>query len=397
MQVNPDELEFESNVKQIKKTLRRIDVKTADQILKEARKLDEFQKRSLHVAVNFAQDVIIARKGKIPYPSSPFLMVHGGAGSGKSTLINVISQHFHQIMLRDGDDLDCPYVLLSAYTGTAAANIEGQTLHTLFSFNFGAGFLSLSDKMRDEKRNLFKNLKILIIDEISLVDSDMLYKIDLRLREITQMGVPLGNVAIFVLGDLMQMCPISGRYIFLDPRNPQFILTSEMDPLWKKFQCINLEINHRQGEDKDYADMLNRIRVGQETSEDIKKLKERVRHQNHGDINKEKDALFIFGTNKKVNEVNNRRQKALGGEEHVIKAVTIHKTIKNFSPPEGKAGEVMKTPFQREFKLKIHAKVILTYNIDTGDSGSPASPGVPLPYVLYPFSLENWCHSLCHL
>ena len=57
----------------------------------------------------------------------------------------------------------------------------------------------------------------------------------------------------------------------------------------------------------------------------------------------------------------------MGGDEHVIKAVTIHKTIKNFSPPEGKAGEVMKTPFQRELKLKIHAKVMLTYNIDTGD------------------------------
>ena len=140
-----------------------------------------------------------------------------------------------------------------------------------------------------------------------------------------------------------------------------------MDPLWKKFQCINLEINHRQGEDKDYANMLNIIRVGQETSKDIKKLKERVRHQDHADIKKEKDALYIFGTNKKVNEVNNRRLKALGGNEHLIKAVTIHKTIKNFSPPEGKAGEVMKTPFQRELKLKIHAKVMLTYNIDTGD------------------------------
>ena len=196
-------------------------------------------------------------------------MVHGGAGSGKSTLINVIAQFIHHIMLRDGDDLDCPYVLLSAFTGTAAANIEGQTLHTLFSFNFGAGFLSLSDKMRDEKRNLYKNLKVLIIDEISLVDADMLYKIDLRLREITQMGVPLGNVAILVLGDLMQMSPISGRFIFLAPRNSQFLLTSEMDPLWNKFEVINLEINHRQGEDKVYADMLNRIRTGQDTSDDI--------------------------------------------------------------------------------------------------------------------------------
>ena len=96
---------------------------------------------------------------------------------------DLMSQYIQKILLRDGDDLDCPYVLLSAFTGTAAANIDGQTLHTLFSFNFGAEFMSLSDKKRDELRNLYKNLKVLIIDEISLVDADMLYKIDLRLRE----------------------------------------------------------------------------------------------------------------------------------------------------------------------------------------------------------------------
>jgi energy-coupling factor transporter ATP-binding protein EcfA2 len=297
LQVNPDNLEIENNLIQVKRTLRKIEHKTADVILKEARNLDEFQKKALHVAINYAQNIIIARKGKIPYPRAPYLMVHGGAGSGKSTLINVISQYIHHMLMKDGDDPDCPYVILSAYTGAAASNIEGQTLHTLFSFNFGAGFMSLSDKMRDEKRSLYKNLKMVIIDEISLVDSDMFYKIDLRLREITQMGVPLGNIAILVLGDLMQMCPISGRYIFLNPRNEQFLLTSEMDPLWKKFNCINLEINHRQGEDKEYADMLNRIRIGEQTTEDIEKLKERVRSENHADIKREKDALFIFGTN----------------------------------------------------------------------------------------------------
>merc|ERR1712030_154983 len=136
-------------------------------------------------------------------------MVHGGAGSGKSTVIHVMSQYIHQILKKEGDTTECPYVLLAAFTGSAASNIQGQTLHTLFSFNFGSGYQSLSDKARDQKRNLYKNLKVLIIDEISLVDADMLYKIDLRLREITQMGVPLGNIAILVLGDLMQMYPIS--------------------------------------------------------------------------------------------------------------------------------------------------------------------------------------------
>ena len=174
--------------------------------------------------------------------------------------------------------------------------------------------MSLSDKMRDEKRNIYKNLKILIIDEISLVDADMLYKIDLRLREITQMGVPLGNIAIIVLGDLMQMCPISGRYIFLEPRNEQFLLSSQMDPLWKKFDCINLEINHRQGEDLEYANMLNRIQIGKETREDIEIFKGRVRPEDHEDIKKESDALYIFGTNKKVNQMNDRRLKKMEGQ-----------------------------------------------------------------------------------
>ena len=144
------------------------------------------------------------------------------------------------------------------------------------------------------------------------------------------------------------MCPISGRYIFLNPRNSQFFLTSEIDPLWGKFECINLEINHRQGDDKEYANMLNRIRIGEEADEDIRKLKERVRDENHVDTKNEKDAIYIFGTNKKVNQMNHRRLKALHGEETVIKAICIHKTIKNFNPPEGKAGEVLKTPFQKE-------------------------------------------------
>ena len=88
-QVNPDDFEFENNLKQIKKTLRRIEIKTADEILQEARNLDIFQKKALHVAIKFAQDVMISRKGTIPYPKAPFLLVHGGAGSGKSTLINI--------------------------------------------------------------------------------------------------------------------------------------------------------------------------------------------------------------------------------------------------------------------------------------------------------------------
>lgn len=67
------------------------------------------------------------------------------------------------------DHIICPHTLLCAPTGTAAVNIKGQTLHSAFGFTFGDDHHSLPDKTRDTKRAQFKNLRFLIIDEISMV------------------------------------------------------------------------------------------------------------------------------------------------------------------------------------------------------------------------------------
>ena len=118
--MDPDNFDLQENANKSKRTFRSIEMKTLDEILEEARYLDKFQKKVLHIALKYAQDIKIYSKGKSPNPQAPLLMVHGGAGSGKSALINVISQYVHHIMRRDGDDPDCPYVLLSACTGAAA-------------------------------------------------------------------------------------------------------------------------------------------------------------------------------------------------------------------------------------------------------------------------------------
>ena len=67
-------------------------LRSADELLEQTRKLDLYQKKALHVALNFAMDILISRKGKIPYPKAPLMIIHGGAGSGKSTLIHTLSQ-----------------------------------------------------------------------------------------------------------------------------------------------------------------------------------------------------------------------------------------------------------------------------------------------------------------
>jgi len=181
-------------------------------------------------------------------------MVHGGAGAGKSSVIHLLAKWSHHILYRSGDSEECPYVLKTAFTGTAASNIEGQTLHTSFSFNFDNKHYSLSDKKRDEKRAVFKNLKIIIIDEVSMVKADMLYQLDLKLQELKEMvGSPFGGVAIILFGDMLQLRPVLGAFPFEKPKNPEFYTTFALDNHWEKFEVLNLEVNHRQGED---AEML---------------------------------------------------------------------------------------------------------------------------------------------
>ena len=110
-----------------------------------------------------------------------------------------MSQLTEKILSRSGDSPSHPYIIKAAFTGTAAANIMGQTMHSAFSFNFGNEYLTLGDKSRDERRTLLENLQIVIIDEYSMIKADMLYQLDLRLKELKQNHAsPFGGVAIFL-------------------------------------------------------------------------------------------------------------------------------------------------------------------------------------------------------
>ena len=96
----------------------------------ETRKLDKFQREAVNISVKYAKDLVKSRRDG-NYPPSPiFLTGHGGAGAGKSTVIHLISKWCHLILSKEGDDIECPHILKTAFTGTAASNIEGQTLHT---------------------------------------------------------------------------------------------------------------------------------------------------------------------------------------------------------------------------------------------------------------------------
>ena len=107
----------------------------------------------------------------------------------------------------------------------------------------------MSNQTLAKFRDQLKDLKILIIDEVSLLGADMLYKIHLRLNEILQIDSPygFGGITIVLVGDLLQLAPVKAKYIFEPPRNQHFKAFHEANPLWSTFEPMILQQNHRQG------------------------------------------------------------------------------------------------------------------------------------------------------
>ena len=260
--LNPDDLEIIEPSSKSEKIYPPIEVDDLKLLREKTRRLDFYQRKVIEKGIMYSREVVKALKNQNPPPQSKTVIVHGGAGCGKSTVINILKQWCHLILQQPGDDPDCPYILVAAPTGTAASNVRGQTMHTSFSFSFGNEHYSLSDKVRDKKRNLLKNIRILLIDEVSMIKSDQQFQLDMRLREITQkVGKLFGDVKIFFFGDIMQLKPCMGRYIFEEPINPDYKMDYHLGTHWQSFEVITLEKNHRQGEDMFYTDMLNRVRV----------------------------------------------------------------------------------------------------------------------------------------
>ena len=165
-----------------------------------------------------------------------------------------------------------------------------------------------------------------------------------------------------------------GRYIFQEPLCEAFHLPHLIDPLWQKFQALFLTYNHRQGKDRDFAEILNRMRTGEQTEEDCNVLNQRVRVD--GDKDLPEDALFIAGTNDIVNKINLNRLENMEAELHRLVAFVTRAGKQLTKPPRrNKDGSIYNTPLQFQLDLKVGARVMLTYNVDVLDSLSNGALG----------------------
>ena len=229
----------------------------------------------------------------------------GSAGTGKTFVINKYIQYLRERGVEPA---------IVAPTGIAASHIGGKTIHSFFSLgireNIEDYYLRWLKKQPFlEKR--FKYLKVLIIDEISMVSPELFASMDRILKAFKENEKPFGGVQVVLSGDFFQLPPVAKG-----PRQIKFVWQTE---LWQEtgLRICYLQEKFRQGED-DLAGILDEIRSGEvsEGSMDI------FRSCYKKNLTAEFNITKLYTHNIDVDRINDTELNKLPGKEIIFKANT---------------------------------------------------------------------------
>ncbi len=309
------------------------------------------------------KDSIEAIASKFINHTNHHVFLTGKAGTGKTTFLKNIIEHTHK------------KAIIAAPTGIAAINAGGVTLHSLFQLPFGA-FIPSNDRIKEDnitiqvntpqslikafqmnksKRNMLKELELLIIDEVSMLRADLLDAIDSVLRYIKKLeSSPFGGVQLLFIGDLYQLPPVvkEEEWDYLAPYYSGIYFFNAKALQHNKPLQIELKEIYRQS-DKLFISLLNHLRENTITKEDIEVLNRYYKPSFQPD---EKEGyVYITTHNRKVDEINRQALKELPGKIYCFDA----EVDKDFS-------EYL-YPVEYRLELKKGAQVMFIKNDYSGE------------------------------
>ena len=176
-----------------------------------------------------------------------FAFLNGGAGTGKSVVIDALYQSLHRMLCSDeGEDPDDIRILLCVYTGKAAYNINGSTIASALHKKMYQTQQNMHADELNTFRTKYRNLSVVIIDEIFMVGNKTLTFINERLQQLTGTKTDFGGISVIAVGDLYQLSPVGDSWIFKDLSCTGQGLAKN---LWKEhFQMFQLTEKMRQKE-----------------------------------------------------------------------------------------------------------------------------------------------------
>jgi ATP-dependent DNA helicase PIF1 len=196
------------------------------------------------------------------------IFITGIGGTGKTYLIKQI---YEQLKLNSVSNYD---VALTSTTGVSAYNIGGKTVHSWSGLVLPSIIPNNVDPIIQKairkitlKPLLYKswkNVKYLIIDEISMLGSTYLDFLNIIAQKIRENKNPMGGIQIICSGDLLQLPPVKDDFCFE---------SISWDQLKLKFVILNKAYRFQ---DQDWIDILKRSRTGDLTKQDVEQLKNRI-------------------------------------------------------------------------------------------------------------------------
>lgn len=276
-------------------------------------------------------------------------LLHGGqhvfltgkAGTGKSTLI----RRFMGETQRN--------VVVTAPTGIAALNVEGYTIHRLFSLRPSTTLEDIRSERYYPARfaQTLKTLQTLIIDEASMVRADLFDQLATALERFgPQPGRPYGGVQIVLVGDLLQLPPVvqdHEQHTFTTRYETPYFFSAERYRA-DNFPTVALTEVFRQRGDQRLTSILNATREGLLLDSARKELNARVSPEFAPP--KGEFWLTLATTNRIAGARNRERLESLPAEEHRHSAQTTGET-EGFEPPT-----------DRELAFKVGAQIMMLTN-----------------------------------
>jgi ATP-dependent DNA helicase PIF1 len=230
------------------------------------------------------------------------VFITGSAGTGKTYLLNQFIFYLKSRKI-------IPTIV--APTGIAASHLQGQTIHSFFS-------LGIRDTIDDyyigsllEKKYLqtrFSKLKVLIIDEISMVSPEIFSGIDKILRAFKENDIPFGGVQTILSGDFFQLPPISKV-----PKDKRFAWQS---PSWKELELKTCYLQEKfRQDDNVLIGILDEIRSGNVSTNTYDILNSR----HHKDLHIEFTPTKLYTHNVDVDRINSDELSKVNNPPHSFK------------------------------------------------------------------------------
>lgn len=261
------------------------------------------------MSINFDSDLVLTEEFQqaLEYLNDgQNLFLTGKAGTGKSTLIrNYLATTSRK-------------ALVAAPTGIAALNVNGYTIHRLFSFTSGITVEHVRSKEYYPRRfaRTLKQIDTLIIDEASMVRADLFDCLAIALERFgPRPGRKFGGVQLVLVGDLLQLPPVvterESEYFTTRYETPYFFSADHFKR--DAFPLIELTTVFRQLGDFGIIDILNSVREGALLDESMDTLNSRT------DAEFESPAkefwLTLTATNRIAGSRNKKRLDQLPGPE----------------------------------------------------------------------------------